>query len=90
MYQERQEYKGHRIELRAAASDKSDVREIKTEAEVEPELLIDDQYFLREYAYDWHDDLMDLARGLIDYRERVDKSRSKPEKLGDRKVKPKD
>lgn len=63
------EYKGHRIELRAR--------------EAEPELLIDDvpvrhgqlpdgKYFLHEYAYDWRDNLMDLAQRFIDYRERAD------------------
>ena len=71
MESELQEYEGHRIELR------------EREREGEPELLIDNApvrygqlpdglYFLREYAYDWHDNLMDLARAFIDYRRRVD------------------
>lgn len=99
MSQERQEYKGHRIELRAPASDKSVAREIETEAETEAELLIDDQplqygrlpngqYFLREYAYDWRDDLMDLARGLIDYRETASESRPVSDELREREVEP--
>ena len=34
-------------------------------------------YALHEYAYDWTDDLMDLARRFIDYRERVEEIRRK-------------
>jgi len=76
MESERQEYEGHRIELR--------------EREGEPELLIDDVpvrygqlpdglYFLHEYAYDARDNLMDLARAFIDYRRRVDEIRDERE-----------
>jgi hypothetical protein len=81
---ERQEYKGHRIELRAREADERRARE------AEPELLIDDEsigygqlpdglYFLHEYAYDWSDDLMDLARRFIDYRSRTDEIRREHE-----------
>jgi len=74
MEPERQEYKGHRIELRARAGARA----------AEPELLIDEepiaygqlpdgQYFLHEYAYDWTDNLMELAQRFIDYRSRADK-----------------
>ena len=89
MEPERQEYKGHRIELRPPAVDKSHTREDnelrarEVEREAEPELLIDDEpirygqlpdgrYALQEYAYDWRDNLMDLARRFIDYRERAE------------------
>ncbi len=86
MSQERQDYKGHRIELRTPEPAKAGVLEIEAEAAPETELLIDDQpirygqlpdgqYFFHDYAYDWRGDLMDLARGLIDYRERASKSR---------------
>ncbi len=72
MKQERQEYKGHNIELR--------------EREGKPELLIDNvlirygqlpdgQYFLHEYAYDWTDNLMELAQRFIDYQRKADKIR---------------
>lgn len=48
-------------------------------AEAEPTLLIDDvpvgygrlpdgRYFLEEYAYDWREDLIDLARRYVDHR----------------------
>lgn len=84
MEPERQEYKGHRIELRARAADELRAREVEREAK--PELLIDDQpvrygqlpngsYALHEYAYDWHDNLIDLAKRFIDYRDRADKIR---------------
>jgi hypothetical protein len=80
MEPQRQEYKGHRIELRA--------REGATANE--PELLIDDepvrygrlpdgQYALHEYAFDWSDDLMDLARRFIDYRDRANEIRRQAE-----------
>jgi hypothetical protein len=72
MKPERQEYEGHRIELR--------------EREGKPELLIDNApvrygqlpgglYFLREYAFDWSDNLMDLARKFIAYRRKADEIR---------------
>lgn len=65
MEPEAQEYEGHRIELR--------------QREGQPELLIDDvpvrygklpngRYFLGEYAYDWTDNLTELAQRAIDYR----------------------
>ncbi len=79
MKQERQEYEGHHIELR--------------EREGKLELLIDNLpvrygqlpnglYFLHEYAYDWTDNLMELAQRFIDYRGKADKIRreSKSEK----------
>jgi hypothetical protein len=84
----RQEYKGHRIELRTLAADELRVREAEREEELE--LLIDDepvhysrlpdgQYALHEYAYDWGDDLMDLARRFIDYRDRANEIRREAE-----------
>ncbi len=84
MEPERQEeYKGHRIELRAREA-LSSAREAERQEELE--LLIDDapvrygqlpdgRYFLHEYAYDWRDDLMDLARGFIDYQGRAEEIR---------------
>jgi hypothetical protein len=84
MEPERQQYKGHRIELRAREAD--ELRAPEAEREEELELLIDDQpvrygqlpdgqYALHEYAYDWTDNLMDLARKFIDYRDRADEIR---------------
>ena len=81
MEPERHEYKGHSIELRAREGREERVGAAEPEETLE--LLIDDesvrygqlpdgQYALEEYAYDWTDDLMDLAQRFIDYRDRVD------------------
>lgn len=80
MKYEQQDHAGHRIEVRPGKD--------------QPELLIDGRpvaygrlpdgsYFLHEYAYDWTEDLLDLARRYIDYEKRVIEVRSKdPEKKG--------
>jgi hypothetical protein len=71
MEPERQEYNGHPIELRAP------------EAGAELELLVDNvaipygqlpdgSFALHEYAYDWSDNLIDLARKFVDYRDRAE------------------
>ena len=68
MKPDRQKYKGRQIEIRDGTRG--------------PELLIDNvpmgygrlpdgQFFLNRYAYDWSDDLNELARRYISYRERV-------------------
>ncbi|GGY55210.1 twin-arginine translocation pathway signal protein [Streptomyces tanashiensis] len=69
---ERRDYEGHRIEL--------------VSREVGAELLIDDEqvpygrlpqgdFFLHDYAYDWTDDLMDLAQRWIEYQAKADSLR---------------
>ena len=89
MEPERQEYKGHRSELRSRER-REGVRAREAEREEERELLIDEQpvsygqlpdgrYALEEYAYDWTDDLMDLARRFIDYRDRAEEIRREAE-----------
>jgi hypothetical protein len=76
MASERQEYEGHQIELR--------------EREGQRELLVDNVpvrygqlpnglYFLHEYAYDWTDNLTELAQRFIDYRRKVDLIRREQE-----------
>jgi hypothetical protein len=76
MASERQEYEGHQIELR--------------EREGQRELLVDNVpvrygqlpnglYFLHEYAYDWTDNLTELAQRFIDYRRKVDMIRRERE-----------
>jgi hypothetical protein len=71
---ERQQHKGHRIELRARTQ--------------QLELLINDQpiryrqlpngsYALDEYAYDRSQNLIDLAKRFIDYRDRAEEIRRK-------------
>jgi hypothetical protein len=84
MEPEHQDYKGHHIELRARDHDEL----LDPGAEREPglKLFIDDKpvrygqlpggsYFLHEYAYDWSDNLADLAKRFIDYRNRVNEIR---------------
>jgi hypothetical protein len=89
MQPERQEYKGHRIELRAREG-REEARAREAEREEDLELLIDDEpirygqlpdgsYALEEYAFDWRDNLMDLARRFIDYRERAEEIRREAE-----------
>ena len=86
------EYKGHRIELRQREG--GEERLFAAERAGELELLIDDepvrygqlpngQYALEEYAYDWTDDLIDLAQRVIDYRERADEVRREAEDSGE-------
>jgi hypothetical protein len=93
MEPERQNYKGHRIELRAPEG-REEVLVREAEREEELELLIDDQpvrygqlpdgrYTLEGYAYDWRDNLMDLARRFIDYRDRVEEIRRETEPGGE-------
>ena len=75
-----EEYKGHRIELRSRQDEALLARE--GEGSGEPELLIDDEpirygqlpdgsYALHDYAYDWTDDLIELAKRFVDYRAKV-------------------
>jgi hypothetical protein len=84
MEPERQEYKGHSIELRAPEG--REERAVAAEREEKLDLLIDDEsvrysqlpdgrYTLEEYAYDWTNDLLDLAQRFIDYRDSSDEIR---------------
>lgn len=71
-----EEYRGHRIELRVedSAEEMGEARGEATQV-----LLIDGvptgygqlpdgSYALDDYAYDWRDNLVDVAKGFIDYR----------------------
>ncbi|MCC3243924.1 hypothetical protein LG047_01070 [Methylocystis sp. WRRC1] len=66
-------YRGHRIELREraglVAGAVSDTKLTIDGAEVPYGRLPDGKYYLKNYAYDWRDDLVDLARKYIDYQE---------------------
>jgi hypothetical protein len=72
MTPEYQEHEGHRIEIRSTQG--------------RSELLIDNvpivygrlpngKFFLNDYAYDWTDNLLELARRYITYRRRVQEVR---------------
>jgi hypothetical protein len=84
MEPERQEYKGHRIELRpregleAEREEDLELQDLELRIDEQPVRfgqLPDGRYALEEYAFDWRDDLMDLARRFIDYRERAQEMR---------------
>jgi hypothetical protein len=86
MEPERQEYKGHRIELRpreslegtrareAERGDDLELQDLELRIDEQPVRfgqLPDGRYALEEYAFDWRDDLIELARRFIDYREKA-------------------
>jgi hypothetical protein len=88
MEPERQEYKGHRIELRpregrqAEREEDLDLQDLELHIDEQPVSygqLPDGRYALEEYAFDWTDDLMDLAQRFIDYRERAEEIRREAE-----------
>lgn len=76
MKPQREEYDGHRIELRK----RDDKLELFIDnARVRHGQLTGGLYFLHDYAYDWDDDLMKLARKFIDYKRKTDKIRRERE-----------
>ena len=90
MEPERHEYKGHRIELRpregrqearareAERAEDLELRDLELRIDERPVRfgqLPDGQYALEEYAFDWTDDLTELARRYIDYREGAEEIR---------------
>lgn len=88
MEQEQEEYRGHRVELRSREErpEAAEGPDVEQGREAAPELLIDGEpirygqlpdgrYFLEEYAYDWQENLMDLARRFIDYQSETDELR---------------
>jgi hypothetical protein len=92
MEHENEDYKGRHIELRKRYIGESRAPEVEREAERESEieLLIDGKsvpcirmpdgsYALQEYAYDWRDNMMDLAKKFIDYQDTADEIRRQAE-----------
>ena len=79
MKAQREELKGHVIEVR---SGKESAELLIDNVLVRYGRLPDGSYFLDDYAYDWSDDLVEVARRYIDYRERSAKAREsqKPRK----------
>jgi hypothetical protein len=69
---ESHEYEGHRIEFRERAGKRELLIDNKA---VRYGQLPNGQYFLHQYAFDWSDDLTEVARRFIKYQERVDKIR---------------
>jgi hypothetical protein len=74
MKPECQDHKGHRIEIHGRG-DKSEL--LIDNVPVAYGRLPNGMFFLHKYAYDWTDDLMELARRYISYRGRVEKVRAK-------------
>lgn len=80
---ERHEYHGHVIEVvakhenteRSATSDQrrdDEAPELRIDGQtVEYGQLPDGSYALSMYAYDWSEDLVEVARRYVDYRDRV-------------------
>jgi hypothetical protein len=70
MKPEYQDHEGHRIEIRGSG----DTAELLIDnVPIKYGRLPNGKYFLDDYAYDWTDNLMDLARRSISYRGRVAK-----------------
>jgi hypothetical protein len=67
----RKEHEGHAIELRERKDRPSEL--VIDGKALRYRKLPDGRYFLDEYAYDWTDDLIDLARRYIDYETRKKK-----------------
>ncbi|MFD0857141.1 hypothetical protein ACFQ07_33355 [Actinomadura adrarensis] len=72
MGSEHRDYNGHHIEL---VSRESGLELFIDGQQVAYGRLPEGDYFLHDYAYDWTDDLMDLAQRWIDYRAKADELR---------------
>jgi hypothetical protein len=68
MNPEYEQYEGHRIEIRGRG-EKSEL--LIDNVPVKHGRLPNGKYFLDDYAFDWTDDLMELARRYVSYRARV-------------------
>jgi len=68
MKSERQKYLGRQIEIRDG---KHGLELFIDNVPMGYGRLPDGQFFLDDYAYDWSDDLVELARRYISYRQRV-------------------
>jgi hypothetical protein len=82
MEPQRQEYKGHTIELRAPEGREDELELLIDKQPVRYSQLPDGRYALEEYAYDWHKNLPDLAQRFIDYREKAEQIRREDESGG--------
>ena len=69
MKPERQQFRGRQIEIREG---KEGLELRIDDVPMRYGRLPDGRFFLDDYAYDWTDDLADLARRYIQYRERVE------------------
>jgi hypothetical protein len=65
----RKEHEGHAIDIKERKGRPSEL--IIDGKPLRYRQLPDGRYFLDEYAYDWTDDLVDLARRYLDYKARI-------------------
>ena len=70
MKPDRHEHQGHHIELREQEGKRALVID---NVPVEYGQLPSGKYFLREYAFDWSDDLIEVAQRFIEHRLRAEK-----------------
>lgn len=82
MEPQRQEYKGHTIELRTPEGREEELELLIDKQPVRYSQLPDGRYALEEYAYDWQENLPDLARRFIDYRDKAEEIRREDESGG--------
>lgn len=81
MKAQHKDYEGHRIELKTS---KDDMQLMIDGVPHGFGQLPDGRYFLDDYAYDWCEDLLELAQRFIDHKRVADKIRSKAKKPGHR------
>ena len=72
MKPKRQQYKGHRIELR---KQKDKMELYIDDKPMQYGQLTDGTYYLHEYAYDPCDSLEELAKQFIDYQRKTEQAR---------------
>lgn len=72
MKPERKEYAGRRIEVRER---EGRLELLIDETPVPYGRLPDGKHYLDDYAYDWADDLVDLAQRFVDHQRRAEKIR---------------
>lgn len=71
------EYAGHRIELKRTRGQMQLLIDGVSRAYGQ---LPDGKYYLDDYAYDWSDDLLEVAQRFVDHKRRADEIRAKARK----------
>ena len=74
MKAQQKDYEGHKIELKKS---KGDMQLLIDGLPHRFGRLPDGKYFLDDYAYDWSEDLLELAQRFIDHKRVADEIRSK-------------
>ena len=79
MEPESQNYKDHQIEIRPRDDRDREGILLLDGTSLAYGRLDDGQYYLKDYAYEWSDDLVDLARRYVNYLERAEEARTNQE-----------